>query len=197
MHVRPLVCSRCAGALPNPVSLPALIECLFCGTVNAVTAGEIHASPVMQSWDARREAIAAFTGALVAGLGEGLTPFDALRVASGTHLGEAGHPDTIARIVLALGSDFDRVTGVSVVRDPVALSRLAQAYLLALDALRERDDYDLNLPFLAVGAAGPVHLRRTLTPALLIELAARSPGSSAPKASTAEPAKKKGWWPFG
>ena len=90
---------------------------------------------------------------------EGQAPFDALRTCSAAHLGVAGRADTVARIALA--QDFEREASASVVRDPLVLSRIAQAYLLALDELRTSETYDLNLPFLTANERGRAHFRRT------------------------------------
>lgn len=201
MHVRPLVCCRCGGPLTNPESLPALIDCLYCGTVNSAARESTHVADEVVPWEVRKNAITKFTEALVVALNEGRAPLEALRECSAAHLGIAGRADTVARISLALAHDFEREAGVSVMRDAVVLSRIAQAYLLALDELRTNDDYDLNLPFLTVGPNGPVHLRRLLTAKLLAELAAGDSIVAARPAPDAErapaiPEKKKGWWPF-
>ncbi len=192
MNLQALVCCRCGGPLANPEALPALIDCVYCGTVNSRAAAGVTTISPDQAWEVRKAAIAKFTEALVAGLEAKQEPFAVLRAASAAHLGVAGKPDTVARIGLALARDFEREASVSVVRDPVVLSRIAQSYLLALDELRTSDAYDLNLPFLTATPNGPVHLRRKLTAKLLVELAARDPGNAA----AAEPEKRKGWWPF-
>jgi len=139
----------------------------------------------------------------VVALEEGRPPFEALRLCSAAHLGVAGRGETVARIAIALAHDFEQEAGVSVMRDALVFSRIAQAYLLALDELRTRDDYDLNLPFLTANQHGPAHLHRKLTAKLLAELAARDPHSKAPRPPAEQPpqtsaskAKKKGWWPF-
>jgi hypothetical protein len=207
MNVHALVCCRCGGPLTRPEALPALIDCLYCGTVNAVTREATSSPREAVSWDVRKKAIGEFTEALVVALKEKRPPFDALRACSAAHLGIAGKADTVARIVLAIASDFEREERVSVVRDPLVLSRIAQGYLLALDELRTSDSFELNLPFLAVNERGPAHLGRKLTAKLLAELAARDPmGTSppaaapAPRGGASSPAapveKKKGWWPF-
>ncbi|MBX3227101.1 MAG: Hsp70 family protein [Labilithrix sp.] len=200
MNVQALVCCRCGGPLANPEALPALIDCLYCGTVNSATREATRASDDETAWEVRKKAIDEFTKALVAALEEGRSPLDACRAASAAHLGVAGRPDTVARIVLALARDFERDTRVSIVRDATVLSRIAQAYLRALDELRTSEDYDLNLPFLTANQDGPVHFRRKLTAKLLVELAARDPHQEpAPALAPEVPApekKKKGWWPF-
>lgn len=200
MNLQALVCCRCGGPLTTPETLPALIDCLYCGTVNAATQEATLASPNEVAFEVRKAAIAKFTEALVAELQRGARPFDALRSASAAHLGIAGRADTVARIALALARDFEREANVSVVRDAVVFSRIAQAYLLALDELRTSPSYDLNLPFLTANANGPAHLRRTLTAKLLAELAARDPERAPPPAAAAVATpveeKKKGWWPF-
>jgi hypothetical protein len=205
MNLRALICCRCGGPLANPEVLPALIDCLYCGTVNSATQEATLESRDETSWEVRKNAIAKFTEALVAALNEGRRPFDALHACSAAHLGIAGRADTVARIALALAHDFEREAGVSVVRDANVLSRIAQAYLLALDELRTSELYDLNLPFLTANESGPVHFRRRLTAKLLAELAARDPRPDAPPPpqptgglapAPAHSAKKKGWWPF-
>lgn len=200
MNVRALTCHRCGGPLANPEMLPALIDCLYCGTVNSATQEATFTSREGMPWDVRKNAIAKFTEALVAALNEGQRPFDALRASSAAHLGIAGRADTVARIALALAQDFEREAGVSVTRDATVLSRIAQSYLLALDELRTSEDYQLNLPFLTANDSGPKHFQRTLTAKLLLELGTRDPQPDAPaqpvSPATTTPAKKKGWWPF-
>lgn len=199
MKVSALSCCRCGGPLANLDSLPALVDCLYCGTVNSVTREATREVSEGVPPEVRQNAIAKFTEALVAALSAGSTPFDALRQCSAAHLGIAGRGDTVARIAIALAHDFEQESGASVMRDALVFSRIAQSYLLALDELRTHDHYDLNLPFLTATSAGPVHLHRKLTAALLAELAARDPqqcptDKASPKSTI--PAKKKGWWPF-
>ena len=204
MNLRALVCCRCGGPLANPEVLPALIDCLYCGTVNSATQASTSESRDWTPWQDRMNAIVKFTDALVVALNEGRPPFDALRISSAAHLGAAGRADTIARIALALAQDFEREAGVSIVRDPVVLSRVAQAYLRALDELHTSENYELSLPFLTADASGPKHFQRRLTAKLLAELAAREPRLDAPpppppppnSPTPAPPVKKKGWWPF-
>ena len=207
MNLTALVCCHCGGPLTNPEALPALIDCLYCGTVNLASGGATSESHHADAWAVRKNAIASFTEALVAALNEGGPPFEALRVCSAAHLGVAGRADTVARIALALAQDFEREAGVSVARDPRVLSRIAQAYLLALEELRTSEFYELNLPFLTANERGPAHFQRRLTAKLLAELAQLDPSLEAPLPQQAPPAppgpsspaateKKKGWWPF-
>ncbi len=202
MNVEAIDCRRCGGPLANPTALPALVDCVYCGTVHSLGDGAPGPSDVNAAIATRKDAIQAFTLALVAAIEGGASSYDALRQASSAHLGIAGRPDTVARIAIALARDFEVEARVPAVTDPLILSRITQAYLLALDELRERDNYDLNLPFLAVNSAGPVHLRRQLTAPLLVELARRDPGTGSKATTvaagdTAEPPpKRRGWWPF-
>lgn len=201
MNVRAIVCCRCGGPLTNPEALPALVDCLYCGTVNAVSADAAPQDKTdVTGWEARKKAVADFTQALVAALNEGQAPFEALRASSAAHLGLAGRADTVARISLALARDFEREANVKVVRDPLVLSRIANVYLVALEELRTSDSYDLNLPFLTANETGPAHFQRKVTAKLLAELATRDPdGEAVPskdQLSTVPAAKKKGWWPF-
>ena len=175
MNTRALLCFRCGGPLANPEALPAIIDCLYCGTVNAA-AGEVTSeSHLLVAWEVRKNSIAKFTEALVAALSEGRPAFDALHVCSAAHLGVAGRPDTVARIVLALAQDFERDAAISVMRDPEVLSRIAQGYLRALEELRTSESYELSLPFMTANEHGPAHLLRTLTAQGLVALARRDP----------------------
>lgn len=199
MNVRALLCCRCGGPLTNPEALPALIDCLYCGTVNSVSANAAAPTEDVTGYEARKKAIADFTQALVAALNAGHAPFEALRASSAAHLGIAGRAETVARISLALARDFEQEANVQVVRDPLVLSRIANVYLLALDELRTSESYDLNLPFLTANEQGPAHFQRKVTAKLLAELATRDPAGDAPskgETPTTPAAKKKGWWPF-
>lgn len=199
MKVSALLCCRCGGPLANPDTLPALIDCLYCGTVNSATREAARDASDGVPWEVRKNAIAKFTEALVVALQADRPPFEALRDCSAAHLGIAGREDTVARIAIALVHDFEKETGASVMRDALVFSRIAQAYLLALDELRTHDSFDLNLPFLTATSEGPVHLHRKLTAAILAELAARDPQlgiAAKPSQKPTAPAKKKGWWPF-
>lgn len=199
MNVEAVVCCRCGGPLSDPGALPSLVECLYCGTVNSVSDTSSKPTAVDAAIEQRKLAIHRFTEALVGALNAGREPFEALRAASAAHLGVAGQADTVARIALAIARDFEQETSASVLRDAMVFSRIAQAYLLALDELRTSESYEMNLPFLTATAKGPVHLRRTLTAKALVELAARDPHAKKPPAPSAvegPTAKKKGWWPF-
>ena len=201
MNLRSLACCRCGGPLAPSDTLPTLIDCLYCGTINAATADATSEATERIDVDVRNRAITRFTEALVAALNAGQPPFEAVRAASAAHLGVAGRTDTIARIAIALAQDFEREEKVSIDRDATVLSRIANAYLVALEVLRTSESYDLNLPFLTATARGPLHLRRTLTSKLLAELGTRDPSASAvsppaAKDQAASAKKSKGWWPF-
>lgn len=208
--IEALVCPRCGGPLVRPHSLPAFIECGFCGVALSLAgAAQITATGEVAASMARDERYAlarvAFTQALVPLLQAGRPPYDALREAASVHLAEQADPDTLARVAYALVWDFEQSTGAPALKDPMVLGRITEAYLRVFSELRTSKSADLNLPFLTATPAGPVHLRRTVTPALFAELAQRDPraprgtqgtvAATSSGASGAEPAKKW-WWPF-
>ena len=206
MHIQALVCVRCGAPLPR-VTLPATIECDFCGVVlsMASSATSIAREP---SPDQVRDTNHAqqrkdFLELLAARLGAGVEPRAALLEASATHLGVGGRSETLATVVLALAQAFDREEGTATVREPAALARLAEAYLKATVELRHTKSTTMNLPFLSATPSGPKHLERNLTPAILEALVSgaveitevkRAPAPAAPDPVAPKP--KSRWWPF-
>lgn len=190
MSLVPLICPRCGA--PLPLASGALVTCGFCDATirldgHHVKATETKPASVADSWPERR---VRFIEALKAALATGQPPYGALCVAARYELGPLGETDGLARITLALAADFDQEHGTTTRQDPLALSRIAEAYHLACGQLATAPRAELNLQFLQATRAGPVHLRREVTAASLAELAARAPG-------TAQAPKKRGWWPFG
>ncbi len=207
MNVQLLVCLRCGGPLGRVETVPAIVECEFCAAV--ISLG--HGAPVItreSTVDAKRDADRksarmAFIAEVNALANAKRDPFEALCEASAKHLGHAGQTETLARIVFAIAVDFEAETGAVIRSDGMALNRVAEGYLRALDDLRTEPTYELNLPFLATTKHEPKHLKRELSPAILGELAQREPGVTtvappvAPPAEAPAPAKKKkSWWPF-
>lgn len=205
--IEALICPRCGGPLVRPHALPAIIECGFCGVALSVGgAAQVTATSDYAANVARDERLALkrrdFTEALVPLLNSGRPPFDALREAASVHLAEQADPDTLARVAYALVQDFEESTGAPALKDPVVLGRITEAYLRVFSDLRVSGSAELNLPFLTATRAGPVHLRRTVTPALFAELAQRDPRTpqrvraAEPRAAGASEPAKKWWWPF-
>jgi hypothetical protein len=62
-----------------------------------------------------------------------------------------------------LAAEFKQTHGIELTGDAVALQRLKEAAERAKIELSSAMSTDLNLPFLAVGPTGPVHLQRDLT----------------------------------
>jgi hypothetical protein len=56
---------------------------------------------------------------------------------------------------------------VKIENAPTALPRLVVGYLDAIEQLRLRPEHQLELPFIAATAQGPVHFKTLLTPAKL------------------------------
>ncbi len=76
-----------------------------------------------------------------------------------THL---GGEDFDARIVASLADEFHKQHNVDLRRDRTALQRLREAAERAKHELSSSLETEVNIPFIAVGPSGPVHLQRTM-----------------------------------
>jgi hypothetical protein len=115
----------------------------------------------------------AFMEAVNEAVKKGEPPADAIRRAAAAHLGVLGESDAIGRLTLAIARAFDREhPGAGIESDGIALARIAQGYVKALPSMRETGKARMNLPFLGVTSAGPVHFETTLTPASIAKLLA-------------------------
>ena len=86
--------------------------------------------------------------------------FEVLGVHGNSHL---GGDDFDQRIIDIVADDFKRSHGSDIRQDPMALQRLKQAAQQAKAELSFRQQTDLNIPFVSMSAAGPLHLNYTLT----------------------------------
>lgn len=207
MQVHVLQCARCGGSLTRPPAIPALIDCVFCGSVIAVSTGAPVMSRHADAVEVREARRQQFHDALVAALQAGTAPELAVRDAAATHLELGAQAAVAARIAIVLARDIEHEEQVEAVNQPIVLGRIVHAYVAALDTLRTAERAELNLPFLAANASGPKHLRRTVTAQQLIELSQRDPDAPRPTpaaeapapapAPVDAPAKKRWWWPFG
>jgi len=73
-----------------------------------------------------------------------------------------GGDDFDRKLIDVLSAEFKSTSGVDLSNDPVALQRLKEAAERAKIELSSALLTDVNLPFLAVGAQGPVHLQREI-----------------------------------
>lgn len=197
-----LICPQCGAPLPE-AARHGSAGCEYCGAAVVLRGtgiaisvrGEAAHDPEAAA-RRRQEFYAAVKAASIAGT----DPYHLLCDAARKHLGVVGESDTLARVVIALASDFERETGAAVTRDPMVLSRLSEAYLKASTELRSLERTTMNLPFLAATPQGPVHLMREVSVVDLVALASReptvAPAPAAAAAAAPEPPKKKGWWPF-
>jgi molecular chaperone DnaK len=76
-----------------------------------------------------------------------------------THL---GGEDFDVRIIDHLAQEFDAKHGVDLRRDRMSLQRLREAAERAKHELSSSLDTEVNIPFIATGKSGPLHLERTL-----------------------------------
>jgi molecular chaperone DnaK len=86
--------------------------------------------------------------------------FEVLSTAGDTRL---GGDDFDRALIAVLAREFEAQHGLDLLGDPVALQRLKEAAERAKIELSSALTTDINLPFLAAGAGGPVHLQRELS----------------------------------
>ena len=77
-----------------------------------------------------------------------------------THL---GGDDFDKKIIDWLADEFKKDTSVDLRKDPKALQRLKEAAENAKIELSSTTESDINLPYISMGANGPIHLERKLT----------------------------------
>jgi hypothetical protein len=174
------VCPICGAPLPRSSDDATQVTCTYCGATSGVhgtTRGSSTAGPdAAAASDLALRTVEAFKAARQGGA----SPFDALVSAARTRLGVLGETETFARVVHALGTDFDQQNGTRVVDDPVCMGRLIETYLKAMEALRQAPSFDVNMPFFNANAEGPCHFTRRLTASDIAALATRDP-AAAPK----------------
>jgi molecular chaperone DnaK len=85
--------------------------------------------------------------------------FEVLATSGDTFL---GGDDFDRKIIELLAEEFKAAHGTDLLGDPVALQRLQEAAERAKIELSTALVTDVNLPFIAVGARGPLHLQREL-----------------------------------
>jgi molecular chaperone DnaK len=102
-------------------------------------------------------------------LGGGTFDVSILRVQSGVFEVLSTNGDTFLggddfdrRMIEVIAAEFQSQHGVDLRTDPVALQRLKEAAERAKIELSSSLITDINLPFLAVGPAGPLHLQREI-----------------------------------
>jgi molecular chaperone DnaK len=91
-------------------------------------------------------------------VGEGV--FEVKATNGDTHL---GGDDYDRRVVDYLADEFKRDQGIDLRSDPQALQRLTEAAEKAKIELSQRQETQVNLPFITADASGPKHLDITLT----------------------------------
>lgn len=82
-----------------------------------------------------------------------------------------GGDDLDTRLVQWIMSEFKSETGIDLTRDNIAPQRVREAAERAKCELSMTQETDINLPFIATGESGPVHLEITITRKLFEELA--------------------------
>ncbi|GAP03587.1 molecular chaperone DnaK [Fructobacillus tropaeoli] len=100
-------------------------------------------------------------------LGDGV--FEVLSTNGDTHL---GGDDFDAKIIDYLADEFKKENGIDLKQDKLALQRLKDAAETAKKTLSSATETQIDLPFIASGDQGPLHLQTSLTRAKFNELTA-------------------------
>ena len=98
-------------------------------------------------------------------IGDGV--FEVKATNGDTHLGGDDFDQTI---ISYLADEFQKENGVDLRKDAQALQRLKEAAEKAKCELSTSQSSDINLPFISMGSAGPIHMNYTLTRAQLERL---------------------------
>ena len=98
-------------------------------------------------------------------IGDGV--FEVKATNGDTHLGGDDFDQTI---ISYLADEFQKENSVDLRKDAQALQRLKEAAEKAKCELSTSQSSDINLPFISMGAAGPIHMNYTLTRAQLERL---------------------------
>ena len=98
-------------------------------------------------------------------IGDGV--FEVKATNGDTHLGGDDFDQTI---ISYLAEEFQKENGVDLRKDAQALQRLKEAAEKAKCELSTSQSSDINLPFISMGSAGPIHMNYTLTRAQLERL---------------------------
>ena len=98
-------------------------------------------------------------------IGDGV--FEVKATNGDTHLGGDDFDQTI---ISYLADEFQKENGVDLRKDAQALQRLKEAAEKAKCELSTSQSSDINLPFISMSAAGPIHMNCTLTRAQLERL---------------------------
>lgn len=86
--------------------------------------------------------------------------FEVLSTSGDTHLGGDDFDNAIMKW---LADEFKKENGVDLMADKMALQRLKDASEQAKKDLSSSTSTTINLPFISMGAAGPLHLQKNLT----------------------------------
>ncbi|MBP5671984.1 MAG: molecular chaperone DnaK [Lentisphaeria bacterium] len=98
-------------------------------------------------------------------LGDGV--FEVKATNGDTHL---GGDDFDEAVINWLVDDFKKENGIDLRKDQMALQRLKEAAEKAKCELSSSTSTEINLPFITAGAAGPMHLNKTLSRSMLEQL---------------------------
>jgi hypothetical protein len=206
MTVVAIECKHCGGTLPSPAGGSPFITCPYCATSHAVSAPALALAPEVQGPSEYQLRLAAAKQAWATTRVNSTDPVLALRAmvaALALRLNTEQELERAARLAEALGTGFDQANGTHSVSDQDAALRLAEGAVKAVIELRSCEETTVNLPYLATGVSGPVHLDHKVTRATLVALDAlgvyvvkEAPVPVPAPAPAAVAPKAKGWWRF-
>lgn len=202
-----LVCKRCLASLPQPGDSSPFVACSYCGTTHTVDRPIMEIAPRApdpSDADRRREAAEAAWDQARANSKDPVVAVRAVVTARSEQLRDEVEAERAARLAESLLTGFDAQHKTKTLLDKQAVLRMGEAAVKAVVELRSMADTQLNLPFFAANAQGPLHLMHALTRAALVDLdklgvfqvqEAHPPAAEQPAADETPKPKRK-WWPF-
>jgi uncharacterized Zn finger protein (UPF0148 family) len=211
MSVVAIECKRCAGSLPLPGGGSGFVTCPYCGTSHVVSAPAMVITTEATGPSEYEQRRAAASSAWDTARQRSTDPVVALRAVVAVHaypLKTEQELERAARLAEALLNGFDQTNATQVIADKDAALRMAEAVVKAVIELHSVPTTEVNLPFLIISPAGPLHLAVEVPRTKLVELDAMGvytvkeapapPPAVAPKVVSPEPEAKakRRWWPF-
>lgn len=177
-----LLCGHCGGPLPKPQANERYLTCRFCEATSDLQT-RTHEWKTSARVGTPRERFPAELLAFELRLSEtaGAPALDSFRAAAHATLSSIADPEALTNVTFGIVADFHTKTGVDISNEPVALGRIAIAYLDSLERLSTASATTINLPFLTATPQGPLHFTQDVTMERLHQLAAKDAASVVPK----------------
>lgn len=183
-----MVCPNCGAPLPPSVASSPFVICTYCRATSNVEdrsvtqRQELPPDAPAEDLDAgRRQALSAFYAELMTQRERHPIAYATFAAACQRHLQSLGATEAVARVSYNLALDYEQETGSQVLTQGASLARLTEAYMAAVKELRNKAEYEIDMPFFLATEKGPLHYRRKLDVPTIIALSEREPPAAPEK----------------